>query len=280
MRINRSLFKSIISNLDPQELKKKYFLTDAEFEDALKYEPFHEIHHLDEEAIKGFLKSEKDAFIAKNGFWDGKMYQEYEGIIFNMVEVELGQYLNKIENKRVSNWEPIPKNFKNLSSEENYFLFGYDHLDTRGSYQCLVVTKMNIPKLRWYFSNVLTILEEFFTNNDMILEVSKKGSSELDTPKIKLFTKHYVLAYLFDCKVNNIEPPVGSKTELEKIGKERYNGEVRGNTFYKNFNEISNQDLTSRDVLIQIGDYQWREAILTLSQSPEKVEKYLNNIGL
>lgn len=280
MNKSRLLFQSIVSHIDPDDLKKKYSLTEVEFEDALKYEPFHEIHYLKEDVIKGFLKAEKEAFIAKNDFWDGKMYQEYNGIVISMVEVELKNYLNKIENKRYGYWEPIRKGFKFLTAEESYILFSYDHLDKIGSYECLVVTKMNMPKLRWYLSNVLNLLDEFIKNNDMVLDASTTENIEVNKPKVKLFAKHYVLAYLFDCKVDNIEPPNGNKTELERIGIERSNKEIDGNTFYKNFNEIYSQNLNSKDTLIQIGGYNWKVAILTLSQNPDKVEKYLKKIGL
>lgn len=280
MSNSKPLFQSIVSHLEPDELKKKYSLSDAELEDALKYEPFQEIHYLTEDVIKGFLRTEKQTFIARNDFWNGKMYREYEGIGINTVEVELKNYLDKIENKRYGYWEPVPKGYKNLTSEESYILFEYDHLDTRGSYECLVVTEMNMPKLRWYLSNVLNLIDEFFNNNSLELNASITENTEVHKPKVKLSAKHYVLAYLFDCKVDNIEPPVGYKSELERIGEERVNGEISANTFYKKFNEIYSKDITSSKILTEIGGHQWRETILDLSHSQEKVKEYLIEQGL
>ncbi len=276
-----SMYKSIISNLEPNEFKRKYSLTDVEFNDALKYEPFREIHSLEEDVIKGFLKVEKDTFVAENDFWDVMIYKEYHSVGFGMIEVELKDYLKKIENKKYRPWEPTSKSgFKSLTSEESYILFKNDRLDTPGSYEYLVVTKMKIPKLKWYISRILSLINEFYTNNDMSLDISTQERTELDKPKINISAKHYVLAYLFDCKVNNIVIPNGNKIELETIGKERSGGKLNGNTFYKNFNKIYNQNLTSKNILVQIGGNQWREAILELSQSPEELKRHLDKIGL
>ena len=87
-------------------------------------------------------------------------------------------------------------------------------------------------------------------------------------------TKHYVLAYLFDCNARGESFPIGNKKKLEHIGNKRME-KGKGNRFYKIFNEIINKDLNSENILIEIGGKYWRKALLHLSQFPESVEQYL-----
>ena len=89
-------------------------------------------------------------------------------------------------------------------------------------------------------------------------------------------TKHYVLAYIIECYAMGVQIPSGNKKEIEKIGEKRLeNGS--GNTFYKSFNKISNQDLNSLSTLIEIAGNDWRSTILELSQHPIEVEQYLSS---
>lgn len=97
-----------------------------------------------------------------------------------------------------------------------------------------------------------------------------------ETKTNKYFTKHHVLAYIFECYAKGVQPPNGNKKELEKIGSKRM-GEGKKNTFYKIFNDISINDLNSESVLIKICGENWRDAVIELSQDPELVEKYLIN---
>jgi len=128
-------------------------------------------------------------------------------------------------------------------------------------------------------------------NNDIIewIPIAKQwlrflknvGYSQLANIKkttAKYYAKHYVLAYLIECKARNITPPIGRKMSLEKIGNERM-GEGKGNTFYKKFNEIINEDLDSLEVLEELGGESWQEIIKDLSSVPEMVEEYLQNLG-
>ena len=90
----------------------------------------------------------------------------------------------------------------------------------------------------------------------------------------KYTAKHYVLAYLFDCNATGKSLQSGNKKELERIGN-RLMGVGKGNRFYKVFNEIASKDLNSKNVLIENGGENWREAVLELSEHPTKVEQYL-----
>lgn len=100
-------------------------------------------------------------------------------------------------------------------------------------------------------------------------------------PKVteRKYAKHYVMAYIFDCHVKGERPPQGEKKKLERIGVEKM-GKGRGNTFYKNFNKIINQDLNCVRILVDIGGENWREIILELSSDREQLEKYLQSKGL
>lgn len=106
-------------------------------------------------------------------------------------------------------------------------------------------------------------------------EIEEKDDKN-EINKIKYITKHYVLAYIFDCKTNGENLPYGNKKEIEKIGNERM-GRGKGNTFYKNYNIIINKDFNVLQNLIEIAGENWRGIILKLSKNHEKLEKYLQS---
>jgi len=104
---------------------------------------------------------------------------------------------------------------------------------------------------------------------------TRSEKQEQNTIKTRKYTaKQYVLAYLFECNIQGVQPPTGKKKELEKIGNERM-GVGRGNTFYKALNEISRKDLNIEKNLIDIGREDWKEAILEITLLPEKLNEYL-----
>lgn len=92
----------------------------------------------------------------------------------------------------------------------------------------------------------------------------------------KLTTKHYVLAYIFDCNAMGNILPRGNKKVLESIGNELM-GAGKGNTFYKVFNEIIVKDMNVEKSLSEIGGECWRKAVIELSKAPELVEQYLQS---
>jgi hypothetical protein len=95
----------------------------------------------------------------------------------------------------------------------------------------------------------------------------------------KLFAKHYALAYIFDSYSSGTTIPVGDKKEIERIGN-TIMGVGRGNSFYKNFNKLINQDLNSEQILLDFIGLNWREALLFLSKNPNEVKDYLQSKGL
>lgn len=99
-------------------------------------------------------------------------------------------------------------------------------------------------------------------------------NNETDTEKYT--TKHYLLAYLFECNAKGESFPIGNKKELERIGNKRM-GAGKGNRFYKVFNEVINKDLNAEKNLLEIGGEYWRKAVIELSKAPELVEKYLQS---
>lgn len=110
-------------------------------------------------------------------------------------------------------------------------------------------------------------------NYDLFESLSKPKKEE---NKIKYKTKHYLLAYLFECSAKGESYPIGNKKELESIGNERM-GAGKGNRFYKVFNEVISKDLNVVNNLIEIGGEHWREAVIELSKAPELVEQHLQS---
>jgi ABC-type Fe3+/spermidine/putrescine transport system ATPase subunit len=99
-------------------------------------------------------------------------------------------------------------------------------------------------------------------------------NSKTDIGKYK--TKHYVLAYLFECNAKGESFPLSNKKELERIGNERMKA-GNGNTFYKVFNKVIRKDLNVKEDLFEIGGEYWRRAVIELSKAPELVETYLQS---
>lgn len=100
--------------------------------------------------------------------------------------------------------------------------------------------------------------------------------------KPKYFTKHYVLAYLFDCDANKESYPIGNKKELERIGNERI-GYGKGNTFYKNFNDIINDpnfNIKNEAYLIDLIGENWLNIVTELSKNPELVKKHIEETNI
>lgn len=96
------------------------------------------------------------------------------------------------------------------------------------------------------------------------------------SPEPKYRAKHYVLAYLFDCIVAGEHYPIGNKKRLEQIGDLKM-GFGKGNTFYKNFNLIVNEDLNSKRFLEELGGENWRQLVVELSTTPLLVDQYLKS---
>jgi hypothetical protein len=125
------------------------------------------------------------------------------------------------------------------------------------------------------YQNAITVIN-WLSDETPKLDQPQKPQIEAKQEVIKFFTKHHVLAYIFECYAKGLQPPNGNKKELEKIGSKRM-GEGKKNTFYKIFNEISTKDLHSESVLIKNCGENWRDAVIELSQDPELVENYLIN---
>lgn len=121
------------------------------------------------------------------------------------------------------------------------------------------------------YSCYLKLTDHYFLELTKYFKTWQKVNPEKE-PNYK--TKHYVLAYLFECNAKGERFPSGHKKEFERIGNERM-GTGKGNRFYKVFNEISSRDLNAENDLIEIGGEDWRKAVIELSKAPELVEEYL-----
>ncbi len=126
---------------------------------------------------------------------------------------------------------------------------------------------------------ILTLIREYRQGNiDSVPPVRPDPAQE---EKGKYTAKYYVLTYILDTIVAGRQPPhANEKTKIEGIGTKYFNDRdinLSGNTFRKKFNEIINQDLNSERALLDIAGEEWREKVLSLSQSPDELDKYLKN---
>jgi hypothetical protein len=122
---------------------------------------------------------------------------------------------------------------------------------------------------KWDIENEREFIKEYeFLNNQ------SQGSNNESEP-IKHKATHYALAYIFDCDAKGRPRLEGRKKELEKIGRERSNNKIDGNTFYKAFNSIQKIDLNIERDLINIIGTNWKKIILDLSEDPDLLDEYL-----
>lgn len=101
-----------------------------------------------------------------------------------------------------------------------------------------------------------------------------QNKSDVKDKPVKYRTKHYVLAYLFQCSALGESLPRGVKKELEQIGN-KFMGKGKGNTFYKEFNKLCDKEFHNETTLIKFWGENWRKAVLELSKKPESIETYL-----
>lgn len=122
---------------------------------------------------------------------------------------------------------------------------------------------------KWDIENEREFIKEYeFLNNQ------SQGSNNESKPR-KYKANHYALAYIFDCDAKGRPRLEGRKKELEKIGRERSNNKIDGNTFYKAFNSIQKIDLNIERDLINIIGTNWKKIILDLSEDPDLLDEYL-----
>lgn len=114
-------------------------------------------------------------------------------------------------------------------------------------------------------------------------------------PNVRISTKHYVLAYVFDKltsgEFQNI--PRGTSTGIHEIGKQ-IGGEYADNTFYRNYNRIISMGdvFNSPSKLVEQFGEHWREIVRyifnttnidsdqTFTNSWMEVDEWLTNHGL
>lgn len=128
----------------------------------------------------------------------------------------------------------------------------------------------------------IEILNEWFSDEKKFIDevsplLEKLPAQQLESEiNDKLTAKHYVLSYIFDCNATGESLPHGNKKELERIGNQKL-GKGKGNTFYKNYNQIINKDLNTENNLIEIAGENWQSILIKLSKNPESLEIYLQN---
>ncbi|GAA4440251.1 hypothetical protein GCM10023091_23630 [Ravibacter arvi] len=124
----------------------------------------------------------------------------------------------------------------------------------------------------FYKDYLISKLHEIQTKEKKEFSVPQFVNTQPNNTNYK--TKHYVLAYIFDCYAKGETLPIGQKGKLEKIGNDRIKP-GKGNTFYKTFNTIIPKNFDLENTLLEIGGENWRESVLDLSDCPDKVDEYL-----
>lgn len=126
--------------------------------------------------------------------------------------------------------------------------------------------------LKDYIDSYFVFIEKEFC-------LDEKNAELCNSFEFKVSTVHHVLVYLFEVTIAGEELLLGKKSVIESLGNQRL-GAGRGNTFYKIFNKIARNDLTSEEFLVEVGGEHWRKIILEISTNSEDIEAYLDSVGL
>lgn len=166
--------------------------------------------------------------------------------------------------------------FNYLSHESaDFFYFILERLDCLRKFPLLIELLYRLDVQSIKFNDDKRVYLDYINKFSNLSPINL--SIENDLTK-KYYAKHYVLAYLIECRAKGESLPNGGKTELEEIGRQRTGKKKSGNTFYKEFNRITNSyDLTKINDLIAIGGENWRTIVKDLSNDPETIEIYLNS---
>jgi len=246
-------------------LEKEYRFSEDESEFIYRtFWPIIVVNSFSVQEIYQDLINQKRRFIEKYGAFDLEIFKRLQT---EFMVYEVTEFIQSLQKGKSRIWDT-----------RNGSHFHWFKLDTdRPNSQTLLISDKDETQLEIYFKNLLIEVENFLKEqerNESGVALPPQQPINPQTDTIKYTTKHYVLAYLFECNATGESFPIGNKKELERIGNKRM-GMGKGNRFYKVFNEIINKDLNAENNLIEIGGEDWRKALIELSKAPEMVEEYL-----
>ncbi len=206
--------------------------------------------------------------------------------ITNVLSIEQFKEIGKLYNNRESDYNSLHNEKKELLKHRGIYApkYAFEFLDW--FFDCYLFGKpmhvkedegLSLYHFRLYNEYVDRLFEHKNWTDDKerdFLNNQSQGSNNESEP-IKYKATHYALAYIFDCDAKGRPRLEGQKKELEKIGRERSNNKINGNTFYKAFNRINNKDLNIERNLIDITGTNWKNIILDLSEDPDLLAEYL-----
>lgn len=206
--------------------------------------------------------------------------------ITNVLSIEQFKEIGKLYNNRESDYNSLHNEKKELLKHRGIYApkYAFEFLDW--FFDCYLFGKpmhvkedegLSLYHFRLYNEYVDRLFEHKNWTDDKerdFLNNQSQGSNNESEP-IKYKATHYALAYIFDCDAKGRPRLEGQKKELEKIGRERSNNKINGNTFYKAFNRINNKDLNIERNLIDIAGTNWKNIILDLSEDPDLLAEYL-----
>ena len=230
--------------------------------------------------------------LAKNPELEAKFNLQMEGIanrvktITNVLSIEQFKEIGKLYNNRESDYNSLHNEKRELLKHRGIYApkYAFEFLDW--FFDCYLFGKpmhvkededLSLYHFRLYNEYVDRLFEHKNWTDDKereFLNNQSQGSNNESEP-IKYKATHYALAYIFDCDAKGRPRLEGRKKELEKIGRERSNNKINGNTFYKAFNSLQKIDLNIERNLINIIGTNWKKIILDLSEDPDLLDEYL-----
>jgi hypothetical protein len=241
--------------------------------------------------FREFKKAEKESFFDADEFFNGclKVIKDWEKHLEDKVfkrKTELYLMLHAAENgtlsygnlegktieqKRIETIEYCKDELKSVRPDGIGSLTETVHLSslTNG----IIAYNMPYHELLYIKGS---ILKAFLSTKNIQQEKNPEPIEEIEQEPRKYTIEQYCLAYIFDCNSIGESIPYGSKTELEKIGKNRNIGSYAPNTFYKRVSNIlKNREMNSEKTLVEIAGEDWKEILFELTKYPEELQKYL-----
>ncbi len=188
------------------------------------------------------------------------------------------QNLDKKYSESNSNFRySLLKHLDELISEKEYRFCQIVDLNPQMSYDQIALGA-------YPYQYYLQIREEIKSlNSGTPNEQGEKKDKKPESFK-KYTAKYHVLTYSLDADAAGRSRPNGNeKTKLEKIGAGYFRGiedKRCGNTFAKNYTKLLSNpkiDINKERDLINNWGENWREIVLSLSQDPSELNKYLKN---
>lgn len=290
----------IVEELESLRIERNKLKPEGNYKDRIKYAEVQEVISRKFELVYQNVSTPILNKLLELKIWNG---EEVYTSIYNMNIGAVQELKERFSIEDVKTIQAQKEKYINFRAETNsYFLslqFPFEYLDEVLKSLFDYFKDVQINEFEKFVNEPVQVnslselLNEFQKGNNVVLpfDLLLNGEKQINTPEPteeikpteeeprKLKSEHYALTYIFDCHAIGESILIGQKTELEKIGKQRADGAISGNTFYKAVTRILKgyNDLNVEKTLIEIAGEDWKEILSELTKYPVELKKYLQS---